>query len=51
VPRGYPEAVGAQALEVLPILHNEGVAILQFCGWSINLLANGQWVIEGTEGG
>jgi len=35
----------------LPILHNKDCIILQYSGWSLNLLSNGQWGWESTEGG
>lgn len=38
-------------IDVIPILHNKGEIILQFCGWSINLLDNGQFYWEDTTGG
>lgn len=37
------------SLSILPILHNEGKIILQFHGWSINLLENGKWFWEATD--
>lgn len=39
------------ALKVTPIMHNEGVIILQLHGWSINLYADGTWIAEDTSGG
>lgn len=38
-------------VDVTPILHNEECIILQFCGWSINLEADGRWWWEATDGG
>lgn len=35
----------------IPILHNKNLIILQFCGWSINLSADGTWEWEDTTGG
>lgn len=37
--------------DVIPILHNHGLIILQFNGWSINLKADGTWIWEDTTGG
>lgn len=39
------------AIRIRPILHNDGLIILQMLGWSINLKADGTWTYEGTEGG
>lgn len=36
---------------VLPITHNENKIILQFWGWSINLLEDGTYFWEATDGG
>lgn len=38
-------------VEIRPILHNQGVAILQLNGRSINLNEDGTWWIEATDGG
>lgn len=35
---------------VIPILHNSGQIILQFCGWSVNLNDDGTWHSGATDG-
>lgn len=42
---------GDQIVEPIPILHNKGVVILQFFGWSLNLNDDGTWIWEATDGG
>lgn len=42
---------GKENVSHIPILHNPGEIILQYCGWSINLLDNGTWYWEDTTGG
>lgn len=32
-----------KSIEVIPILHNENLIILQFCGWAIHLNADGTY--------
>lgn len=50
----YPQqnSVGLDKhLVVLPITHNSNVVILQFNGWSVNLYADGTYIVEATDGG
>lgn len=42
--KGYDEAFSVYT-------HNEGVVILQFCGFSINLYEDHTWIAEDTSGG
>ncbi len=42
---------GGLPLTGLPILHNKDRVYLQFCGWSINLHADGTWIWGDTGGG
>lgn len=47
----YKDNFNANSASVFPILHNKGKICLQFCGWSINLLDDGTWHWEATDGG
>jgi hypothetical protein len=38
-------------VDPIAICHNKEVVFLQFCGWSINLYADGTWIVEDTSGG
>ena len=38
-------------VSIIPITRNDDKVYLQFCGWSINLYADGTWCWEDTTGG